>query len=254
MKLGRGRRRRVVGLLNVLAFVGCSANGCSSGGLVAGTEGVGDSVHSAARTEPAVSGVRREHRNARNREPELQNARLPRQSLPRSGELSPRTRRRWSSPPRLPRALHDHGRHTPTRPSPATHTMARVKPQCLRRDVASTVDCSCRCANVDGRTNDGERYCSCGDGYVCEQLVPSLGGSKSKLAGAYCIKPGTAYDPETGCDDQIEAMAPRKSCVRTVMNPPLLRPFGRARRALRHASDRKSLLQRHLHDACVPGR
>jgi hypothetical protein len=76
---------------------------------------------------------------------------------------------------------------------------ATVQPQCTDRRPSSTVYCTCRCANADGQTDDGADYCSCPDGFTCTQLVSSLGSANIPLAGAYCIKGGTAYDPATAC-------------------------------------------------------
>jgi hypothetical protein len=73
-----------------------------------------------------------------------------------------------------------------------------VRPQCIDRLAKNAVYCSCRCANADGLTNDGARYCSCPDGYQCEQLVAPLGQVDVGLTGAYCIKAGTAFDPNQG--------------------------------------------------------
>ena len=40
---------------------------------------------------------------------------------------------------------------------------ATVPPQCLDREAVDTVYCSCRCANADGKTDDGANYCTCPD-------------------------------------------------------------------------------------------
>jgi hypothetical protein len=63
------------------------------------------------------------------------------------------------------------------------------------RTANKAVYCSCRCANVDGQTNDGANYCTCPDGFACTQLVSSIGPTDTGLTGAYCIKNGTNYDP-----------------------------------------------------------
>ncbi|MFO0672080.1 MAG: hypothetical protein U0235_21050 [Polyangiaceae bacterium] len=65
--------------------------------------------------------------------------------------------------------------------------------------------CSCRCANVDGRTDDGANYCQCPDGFACEQLVTSIGPGDTGLTGAYCIKASTKYDRNSpGCDQTCD--------------------------------------------------
>ncbi len=75
-----------------------------------------------------------------------------------------------------------------------------VEPQCVERRPDQAVYCSCRCANVDGRTDDGAHYCSCPSGFSCEQLVPSIGTGDTGMTGGYCIKKGTAYKERASCD------------------------------------------------------
>jgi hypothetical protein len=70
---------------------------------------------------------------------------------------------------------------------------ALVQPQCLSRTAANAVYCSCRCANVNGDTNDGANYCTCPDGFSCTQLVPSIGATDQGLTGAYCVKSNAQY-------------------------------------------------------------
>jgi hypothetical protein len=78
-------------------------------------------------------------------------------------------------------------------------TLATVKPECTDRTADKAVYCSCRCANVNGRTDDGANYCKCPDGFQCTQLVTPIGPTDTGLTGAYCIKSGTAYDPTNAC-------------------------------------------------------
>jgi len=66
-----------------------------------------------------------------------------------------------------------------------------VQPQLLARNAQDTVYCSCRCKGPDPNAN----YCQCPSGYECSELVKELGLGHSQLAGSYCIKQGTAYDP-----------------------------------------------------------
>lgn len=76
---------------------------------------------------------------------------------------------------------------------------ATVSPECVDRTAADAVYCSCRCANIDGQTNDGANYCTCPSGFSCTQLVSSIGATDQNLAGAYCIKNGTEYSPGNSC-------------------------------------------------------
>lgn len=78
-------------------------------------------------------------------------------------------------------------------------TDLHVLPNCADRTASVAVYCSCRCANVDGKTDDGANYCSCPDGYSCTQLVAKTGVAGENLTGAYCIKKGTDYNPQTSC-------------------------------------------------------
>jgi hypothetical protein len=74
-----------------------------------------------------------------------------------------------------------------------TKTKAAVNAQCTDRLAKDTVYCSCRCANLDGNTNDGANYCTCPDGFTCTQLVTSIGVGDTGLTGAYCIKNNTKF-------------------------------------------------------------
>ncbi len=91
----------------------------------------------------------------------------------------------------------------PTKPiegNPADPKKAKaVAPQCADRTADKAVYCSCRCANIDGKTDDGANYCTCPDGFDCTQLVTSIGAGDTGLTGAYCIKSGTKYDRNNAC-------------------------------------------------------
>jgi hypothetical protein len=98
----------------------------------------------------------------------------------------------------------------PTPPSPydapcgadataETACNSRVVPQCNERTADQTVYCSCRCADVNGKTNDGSNYCTCPDGFSCTQLVSSIGATDTGLTGAYCMKNGTGYTVGSLC-------------------------------------------------------
>jgi hypothetical protein len=78
-------------------------------------------------------------------------------------------------------------------------TNFEVKPNCTDRTANVAVYCSCRCANVDGKTDDGANYCTCPDGYDCSQLVAQTGVAGENLTGAYCVKHNTQYNPLTSC-------------------------------------------------------
>lgn len=67
----------------------------------------------------------------------------------------------------------------------------QVEPQFeLRRDDRA-VYCSCRCANADGKKNDGASYCECPSGFSCTKLVDDVGLGGTQLAGSYCVRNGT---------------------------------------------------------------
>jgi hypothetical protein len=87
---------------------------------------------------------------------------------------------------------------------------AEVLPQCTDRTADKAVYCSCRCANVDGQTNDGRNYCTCPDGFTCTQLVSSIGTGDEGLTGAYCIKKGTQFDPNNNCGNTCSVAS--KNC------------------------------------------
>jgi hypothetical protein len=92
-----------------------------------------------------------------------------------------------------------------------------VQPQCIDRKAALAVYCSCRCANVDGQTNDGANYCTCPDGYSCTPkngapLVSSIGAGDTGLTGYYCFKTGTDYDPNSACAETCDPSNPATTC------------------------------------------
>ena len=79
-----------------------------------------------------------------------------------------------------------------------------VQAQCLDRTTDKSVYCSCRCANIDGQTNDGANYCTCPDGFHCGQLVTSIGAGDTGLTGAYCVKDHTDYDRNNVCTNSCD--------------------------------------------------
>jgi hypothetical protein len=83
------------------------------------------------------------------------------------------------------------GTTTPVRPSGGEGVSA----QCADRMAFFTVHCSCRCANAEGKTDDGASYCACPNGFECAQLVS---GSDAR-SGGYCIRAHTTYDHASAC-------------------------------------------------------
>jgi hypothetical protein len=84
----------------------------------------------------------------------------------------------------------------PTACGPGTYNVdeitVAVDSQRIERNAQDTVYCSCRCKGPD----TSARYCECPSGYECSELVRELGIGASQLAGSYCIKAGTAYNPQ----------------------------------------------------------
>jgi hypothetical protein len=67
-----------------------------------------------------------------------------------------------------------------------------VEAQLEDRRADKAVYCSCRCKGPD----ENARYCECPSGYKCEELVKELGLSAAgQLAGSYCVRDNTGYDP-----------------------------------------------------------
>ena len=93
-----------------------------------------------------------------------------------------------------------------------------VHPQCVDREAANTVYCSCRCANADGKTDDGANYCTCPDGFTCTQLVNPTAYGNSGLPGAYCIKKGTDYAAAGSCELACDPTLSTTNCA-----PPSIR-------------------------------
>ena len=83
-------------------------------------------------------------------------------------------------------------------PNPNNTDKALVKSQCFDRTTDKAVYCSCRCADIDGNTTNGN-FCTCPDGYTCTQLVSTIGQGNEGLTGAYCIKNGTGYTRGKSC-------------------------------------------------------
>jgi hypothetical protein len=70
----------------------------------------------------------------------------------------------------------------------------QVTPQRTDRTADKAVYCSCRCDGDDKNA----RYCKCPSGYACTHLVDKLPLGGSQLAGSYCVRDNTTYDPTGG--------------------------------------------------------
>jgi hypothetical protein len=87
---------------------------------------------------------------------------------------------------------------------------AEVPPQLVNRRSRDAATCSCRC---DGPAGTGP-FCSCPIGFQCVPLIEFAlpdGGAGSDLVGSYCIKAGTAYDPNMSretCDWETQSCGP----------------------------------------------
>jgi hypothetical protein len=86
-----------------------------------------------------------------------------------------------------------------------------VTSQRVARNAQDTVYCSCRCKGPD----TSARYCECPSGYQCQELVRELGLGESQLAGSYCIKDGTKYNPEDAGIISPETCADARDAGRT---------------------------------------
>lgn len=103
----------------------------------------------------------------------------------------------------------DANRVKPNLPEPLGNCVAS---QCADRKAADAVYCSCRCANVDGKTDDGAVYCECPEAFECKQLVSSIGGTNEGLTGGYCVKTNTEFKATDNCGTSLDANDPKK-CV-----------------------------------------
>jgi hypothetical protein len=84
---------------------------------------------------------------------------------------------------------------------PSDAVSVPVDPWKVDRTPDAAVYCSCRCAGPD----KSARYCECPSGFVCEELVKEFGVQRRELAGSYCVKQGTEFEPSragnTSCSD-----------------------------------------------------
>jgi hypothetical protein len=69
----------------------------------------------------------------------------------------------------------------------------QVPAQLVERQTEKAVYCSCRC---DGPEKNA-KYCECPEGFECSPVVENLQITQGagQLAGSYCIRTGTAYNP-----------------------------------------------------------
>jgi hypothetical protein len=150
-----------------------------------------DRLHTVPRIVSDLCRVRPLQRHARREQRRLRWRRLPGESLSGSDIVS-----LWAEARRRSSARSRGGVHGPGvgRTGHGTGSRARMRD----RQASATVYCSCRCANAAGSTNDGATYCPCPSGYSCTQVVPAT-QSGDPRAGAYCIKNGTVYAPNSAC-------------------------------------------------------
>jgi hypothetical protein len=83
-----------------------------------------------------------------------------------------------------------------------------VQPQFQERLADETVYCSCRC----GGSGDPRTECECPSNYDCVPLVQDLGLGKGQLAGDYCVKKGTEWDPGNIASTKCVADTPERQC------------------------------------------
>lgn len=64
------------------------------------------------------------------------------------------------------------------------------------RDADSAVYCTCRCGVAEGQPDEPDYpFCGCPDGFECSEIRKNVGLGDVSITGKYCIKAGTAYDP-----------------------------------------------------------
>ncbi|HVJ22034.1 MAG TPA: hypothetical protein VM686_41800 [Polyangiaceae bacterium] len=90
-----------------------------------------------------------------------------------------------------------------------------VLPQLHDRQAEKAVYCSCRCDGPD----EGARYCECPSGYKCTELVRELGLSGAQLAGSYCVRNGTEYNPTRRPVGNCDRLTDPPNCGNDGVNP-----------------------------------
>lgn len=83
-----------------------------------------------------------------------------------------------------------------------------VEPQFQERLADDTVYCSCRC----GGAGDSRTFCECPSNYDCVPLVDDLGLGKGQLAGDYCVKKGTEWDPGYRATTRCKSSTAQEQC------------------------------------------
>jgi hypothetical protein len=84
--------------------------------------------------------------------------------------------------------------HIPGTTGAQNRVKVAVNRQFTNRVPTNAVYCSCRCNGPDSSA----RYCKCPTGFQCVELLNSIDRLGSKeLAGSYCVKDNTAFDPRT---------------------------------------------------------
>jgi hypothetical protein len=73
------------------------------------------------------------------------------------------------------------------------------------RDAENAVYCTCRCGVAEGEPPEPDYpFCACPDGFECSEIRKYLGVGDPTLTGKYCIKAGTAYDPNEDQCGQVD--------------------------------------------------
>lgn len=93
-----------------------------------------------------------------------------------------------------------------------------VGPQLKDRQAQDAVYCSCRCEGPNGETGDG--FCECPSGFECAELVEDLGLGKGQLAGSYCIREGTEYNPGFPARDECASGSANCNAEYNISFPP----------------------------------
>ena len=89
-----------------------------------------------------------------------------------------------------------------------TAVTVEVDPQLSARRPPDAVYQSCRCAGPEPDAT----YCACPNGFQCSFLIDDLGGPGTNYAGSYCLRAGTAWNPDAdygpACDRSVAPGSP----------------------------------------------